>query len=96
LKSERKAKAAKLIVSFFKRILISLIIIAAYVYIYNNHFIHSIDNLFYKGWFLQDTISYYEFIKLVFHAFWIILILFILFQTQIFQSYRWQKKYSKI
>ncbi len=91
----RKSKIAKGILSLIKRIVICLILIILYVTLYNNFFLPNIDSHFYESWFLDNLISFYDFLYYSFHIFWIVLIVFVLFQPQILKSFSWLKKHSK-
>ena len=98
-KSERrKRKIAFEIIYYTKRIILcSIIFVIYYLVIYNKYYIDYAHNypIYKKPWLLSEYIEYHEFLDLLFHSFFIIFIILILFYRQIRCSYLWLKKYSK-
>lgn len=98
-KSEnRKRKIAFEIIYYMKRlILCAVFFVVYYLVIYNKYYIDYAHNfpIYKKPWILSEYIEYHEFLDILFHSFFIISIILILFHRQIKSFYLWLKKYSK-
>jgi hypothetical protein len=93
---QKKRKIAFEIIYYSKRILFcALFFFIYYFVIYNEYFLDYIDKLYYEDWTFSKFISYYDFISLLFHSFFFVSVIIILFKRQIIYSYNWLKKYSK-
>jgi hypothetical protein len=94
----RKRKIAFEIIYYIKRlILCALFFVVYYLVIYNKYYSNYAHNypVYGKRWMLSEYIEYHDFLDLLFHSFFIISIILILFHRQIISSYLWLKKYSK-
>lgn len=93
---KKKRKIAFEIIYYSKRILFcTLFFFIYYFVIYNEYFLDYIDKLYYEDWIFSKIISFYDFISLLFHSFFFVSVILILFARQIIYSYTWLKKYSK-
>ena len=94
----RKRKIAFEIIYYTKRIILcATFFVVYYLVIYNKYFVNYAFNypIYKKRWMFSEYIEYHDFLALLFHSFFIIFIILILFHRQIISSYLWLKKYSK-
>lgn len=93
----KKQKIAVEIIYYLKRIPICIFLFFVYYWgfyneIYNKYaYEYSIHT---KDWFLGKYIKLYDFIDILIHILFVLIILLILFHRQIFSYYNWLKKYS--
>lgn len=96
---KRNRKIASEIIYYLKRIILcAILFVVYYLIIYNKYYIHYAHNypIYRKRWMLSEYIEYHDFLDLLFHSFFIVVITLILFHRQIINSYLWLKKYSKV
>lgn len=99
ISESRKRKIAFEIIYYTKKIILcAVFFVIYYLVIYNKFFTNYAFNypIYQKRWILSEYIEYHDFLDLLFHSFFIISIILILFHRQIFSSYSWLKKYSKL
>jgi|SRR5690606_2703386 len=94
---KRNRKIAFEIIYYSKRILLCLILFFIYyLVIYNNYYIDFAHNypIYEMDWFLKKHLEFHTFLDFIFHGFFVVLIITILFHRQIRSAFKWLKKYS--